>query len=476
MGARSGSYSVDLYDESLQYMGALLQQGVPLIDGDWNDQTENMIANLRRAIEFGIGDGSPNTGFRIDESGTSNVNNFTIKGGSGTIETAGRCFNKGFPALLVSDLEYTANTNIIHPQITGLTDTVLTDSSANYVVNELVGRDLVPDVANPGTTIAITANTATTITVASGLLAATAVGTHYRVNLSTPGSNRTDFVFLDCFLDEIDSVEDTNLLHTGVPPSASNVEAARRLKLRTFVKVTEGQSSPTDYTDSDGNYHAILELAQLDRLSADTTVTTAMISDSRVYTPPRPDILDTGTPVLSAVSEIDINSGLSVSINGQRATISVSGTAALSPSFHLEDFDVISGITPPTEATFTDYEVLVFATGVENGVKSQFPIPSNIGAAGNITLRAVISMDSADTGDVVIDTVTRINGSVETTDQRTLGVSDSADVFEVFEIETLTTLSAHDAISVKFKRRGDLGSDTHTGGMRLHHLIVEVAL
>lgn len=476
MGARSGDYSTSLFDESLGYMGALLQQGVPLIDADWNDQTENLIANIRRAIEFAIGNGSPNAGFRIDESGVSNVNNFTIKGGGGTIETAGRCFNKGFPALLVSDIDFTDVTNVINPQITALTDTVLTDSAANYAVNELAGRDLVPDVANPGTTISIVSNTATTITVASGLIAATAVGTHYRVNLSTPGTNRTDFVYLDCFLDEVDETEDSNLTHVGVPPSASNVEAAYRLKLRTWVKVTEGGSVPADYTDGDGNYHAILELAQIDRLSADSTVTTAMLNDSRVYTPPRPDVLDTGSTVLSAVSELNFDTGLSVSIVGDRANVSVSGSAALSPSFHLEDFDVISGITPPTEVTFTDYEVLVFATGVENGVKSQFPIPSNIGAAGNITLRAVVSMDSADTGDVVIDTVTRVNGGGETTDQRTLNVSDSADVFEVFEIETLTTLSAHDSISVKFKRRGDLGGDTHTGGMRLHHLIVEVAL
>ena len=451
-----------------------MQQGVPVIDADLNDGQENIIANIRRAIEWGIGDGTPNSAYEVQESSGTNVNNFTLNGGDGTIEGAGRLFVKGFPALLVSDVDFTDNNAKIHPQITALTDTVLTDSSANYTVDELIGRELVPDITAPGTTITITDNTATTITVASGLVAATAVGNHYRVNLSTPGSNRTDKVYVNCFLDEIDSTEDTNLLHTGVPPSASNVEAARRLKLQTFIHVTEGGTTPANYTDGDGNYHAVMELASIDRLSGNNTITTAMITDSKPVSRIRTDILDGGSLVLSEAVELNIGAGLTVSVLGNRATIQTSAASNTDQSFVVEDFESISGITLPTEVNHLNYTALSYATAVEQGARTQFSVPFNVGGAGNVTIKALISMDSANAGDVVTDIVYRVNGGTETTDQQTHNVSDSADVFEVITLSSLTGLTALDGLSVLVKRRGDVAGDTHTGAMRLYMLIIQV--
>lgn len=279
MAPRTGNYSRFIYSEAKRYLAVLMQQGVPVVDADWNDYQEAFITFMRRFLQFSVGDGSPNDGFKIEESGTSNVNNFTIKGGDGSNEGAGRIFAGGFPGMLVSDVDYVSTSIDIHPIVVSRTDTVLTDTAANYDVDELVGRDLVPDITIPASTFTILSNTATTITVAGGLNLATSARKHYRINPSTPsGGGRNDEVYVDMWLDEISSDDDSNLIHAFVVPT----EAARRLLLRQVIKIKEGGTTPADFIDSDGNQHITLKLATLARLNGDNTVTTAMITDDRL--------------------------------------------------------------------------------------------------------------------------------------------------------------------------------------------------
>lgn len=329
MGANTGSYTRSgdpeaMFDESNLYLQLLQQQGKAAVDADFNDAAYSMVAQMRRLIQNTIGDRTPNNGFRIDQSGVTTTNNFTIKGGDGTDDGAGRIFVSGFPCMLKDDVEYSdgsadANQRKLMPQVTGVPSAlILVDSTANWTVNEHAGKTLTPDVDIPATTYTILSNTATQITVTAGdLTADTAPQKFYRIELSTPGGNRTDEVYLDCFLDEQDEIEDPNLIHTDLTPSQ---EAAYRLVLRQFIRVKEGAATPAGHTDLDGRVHFTLHIATINRLSADATVTTAMLVDERNTFTPGTTILKVTEfdllPDVSGIAEIRFPNGSVVDLGG----------------------------------------------------------------------------------------------------------------------------------------------------------------
>ena len=366
MGSRDGDYSRFIYNELNRYLTTIWQQKVPVVDADLNDFSESIVRQVRRATAFGVGDGSPNQGWKIAES-ASPSNNFTVKGGDGTVEGAGWIFENGFQAIIPSDLEYVSTDRDIHAQITGLTDTVLTDSSANFAVDELAGRDLVPDIDNPGTTFAITANTATTITVASGLLAASAIGKHYRVNLSTPSGARTDKIYLDLYLDEVDSVEDPNLIHSL---STGNVEAARRLKLRTNVRVVEDADSPPlylgipgDFVDADTNQHFTVLLATLDRTAAASISASEIVDDRKIISPGQTLRISEqdGSPSVKPVFEIVVTNGSLIDSGGGVVELDLGEKDFLEAAS--ADISGAGNIDSDTEKNENDAEVYQKLTG-----------------------------------------------------------------------------------------------------------------
>jgi predicted lactoylglutathione lyase len=80
----------DTFDPSKRYVGIRLQQGVPLLDRDWNE-----LEDIRRYEElmlrkWYIGNGTPDDGFKISSVGPP-ANDFKIK--------AGRCIVDGFEAV-----------------------------------------------------------------------------------------------------------------------------------------------------------------------------------------------------------------------------------------------------------------------------------------------------------------------------------------------------------------------------------------
>lgn len=280
MGANEGSYSRDMFDERKQYVCIAQQQGVPVVDADVNDENDILRTLVQRCYQDTVGDGSPNNGFKFIEA-TPNVNDFAVQGGDGTVDGAGVLVRYGLRGIIPDlQLKHSGTDKRIFPEVTGVTSLVLTDSAANYVVNELAGRTLVPDVDNPGTTFTVLSNTATSITVTAGdLTTATSAKKFYRLNLSTPGGARTDVAWVHFFVDEWDAVEDPNLVHN----LGSAVVAALRKKLRTVVHVYEGAGvwNPSDFTDTDGRKHFVVKLATIARLAADPTITNAMITDNR---------------------------------------------------------------------------------------------------------------------------------------------------------------------------------------------------
>jgi len=89
----------DTFDPNKRYIGIRLQQGVPLLDRDWNE-LEDIRRNEEQILrKWYIGDGTPNDGFRIMPLKKPG-NDFKI--------SAGRCLVDGFEAVNESDILYSA--------------------------------------------------------------------------------------------------------------------------------------------------------------------------------------------------------------------------------------------------------------------------------------------------------------------------------------------------------------------------------
>ena len=92
----TGNYSRFSFDETKKYFYMLKEQGVPVLDDEFNLLQEVNITYLRRLIEHLIGDGSNNDGFKI--VGTGATNDFTIK--------AGKLVRDGWLVDLAADTTY----------------------------------------------------------------------------------------------------------------------------------------------------------------------------------------------------------------------------------------------------------------------------------------------------------------------------------------------------------------------------------
>ena len=301
MGLPTGQYSKNIFNPMKRYWGFLSQESTlaapkSWVDADFNDWTRNNIENVKRFRYEVFGDGTPGTDHWECAQGTGvTANNFSIQGGLGVVETAARFYLGGMTAVKPGIQEFDPSQaaiiademDYIHHKSTGLSALVLTDLDANYVVDELNGRDVVPDVTAPATRFAITSNTATTITIGAGnMLALASAGDHYCVALSTPGGLRVDSVYLDVYLDEWDATEDADLLHSVIGGPPGGVESCRRLKLVQQIHIYEGGVyGATSYPSVAGNTHYRIRLAAFNRLAGNANVLTAMIDDERPYTP-----------------------------------------------------------------------------------------------------------------------------------------------------------------------------------------------
>src|SRR6266571_2726350 len=80
-----GVISSDNFDPTRCYLGVRLQQGVPIIDRDWNEMEDIRKFELRAFLKWFIGDGVPsrvgvaggNDAFKIDSPGGSTDTTFT---------------------------------------------------------------------------------------------------------------------------------------------------------------------------------------------------------------------------------------------------------------------------------------------------------------------------------------------------------------------------------------------------------------
>ena len=194
-----GNFSKDTFDKLKHYVGVRLQQGVPLVDADWNEQEDIRRYELQAFLKWFVGNGVPegNDGFRIlPVDGTAN--DFIIKGGDD--KGAGRCLVEGWDVINESDMRYT--------------------DQPLYKNYELAGNwDVKPPV----------------------------------LALNTPTANRSDTVYLDVWEREVDAAEDKDLFNSEI-----GVETCVRHKLEWCVRVKEGSNG---YDKKD--YHHYYDLAEI---------------------------------------------------------------------------------------------------------------------------------------------------------------------------------------------------------------------
>jgi len=313
MAGRTGNYFVTIFNEAKRYVANLLQEGVPLVDGDWNDQSENMQKQTQRPFwamgKRFVGQSWLVLGQGITHTSQNNIYFEGLGGSIGDPETWARGWIGGLQAILTADrlywnddgfgggfVPYTAQhlDEMFHRSFTfafvGGNIYRLTDTSMAFKPGELVGRTLYPnlqDASGVGSTPAgytITANTANTIDmdVTTGPVSPppAAAGDYYMLGLSTPGAPRDDEVYLDVHLEEWNKVEDPDLNM----PIGPGIECMRRLKVVQCVHIIEDivthGSMPSDYVDADGNQHFTVLLASLAR-TANPNISPSMVTDDR---------------------------------------------------------------------------------------------------------------------------------------------------------------------------------------------------
>lgn len=262
-----------MFQEELAYLQNRVQQGIPWLDDDDNDYQQSFCNQVRR-VEQILGDGTSNNGFLL--LGTGANNDVTVKGGDGTAEGAGRLWVRGFGCALFNDTTFAnvganESSKSIHPRITnliydsGLSQTALTDSAANWVVNELAGKTVTPNITRPASTFTVVSNTRTQMTLSGDATQAAEIGDNYRVEMRpTLGGSRIDYVYVNVYLDEYDATDDPNLIHQLTVPTVAQL----REKLIHTIYVREGADTLTDYVDSDGNQHWVMKIAEITRTTS----------------------------------------------------------------------------------------------------------------------------------------------------------------------------------------------------------------
>lgn len=272
------------------YNNVVLQQGVPVVDSDWNEQMDiALLENILRGAHI-LGDmllpplvtqehADGNTGFTVQEA-TVTTNNFEVAGGWALCKGV---LVPTYPAYPPLDIDYDSNLNKMgYGTVTSVNGGAVTisDTEKNWqTFHNLVGcRVYMTSGAESGNTFTVVALTnPTTLQLNSvGSIAATDTYLVLPPVLTTPsGGDRTDKVYLMVWFEDVSENEEGALLHPGL-----GVAPCHRKQRRWCVRVAEGGSVPStpdihDVASASGVRYMLL--ATLSRLDTNAAITTAMI-------------------------------------------------------------------------------------------------------------------------------------------------------------------------------------------------------
>jgi hypothetical protein len=333
-----GDFSRSTFDRVKHYVGIRLQQGVPLVDADWNEAEDIRRFEVQAFLKWFVGDGVPagNDGFRIAAAagggvGTIRLTSTAAGPVSSTVSvdvtgstaaaalgftTANRQAFRGLaPARLTGDATQP------FALTAGMTLKITANGAAPETVTFAAGSFATIAAATAAEVVAAINATATRVLAAAGagddfvivggdgtpegagrcladgrdavhegrtaygsqpLFANTALATAWSVpvvqELAAPSSGaRSDLVYLDVWDREVTVAEDDTLVDPLI-----GVETCVRLRREWAVRVRPGGTVPPVSGDSDFvSGHSYLPLAQLSRQNGVTSITAQALIDLR---------------------------------------------------------------------------------------------------------------------------------------------------------------------------------------------------
>jgi hypothetical protein len=281
--------SRDSFDFSKAYEKISLQQGVPIMDSDWNEAMDNtwirgihllnhvFIGNSRFPVVEPDGTETADSGFLVYESSVNNTNNFLITAGYACCYGAVVGSTQAMPP---ADVEYEDQV-MFEGTISSVAGLNIVDNDKVFSADhDLVGcRVKLTSGAASGTYKNITALASATSLTLNNVTSVSPGDTYeiYPEVLTTPAAgDRSDDVYLMVYFEDINENEDSAVAHPG-----TGIESVHKTKIRGVVRVAEG-STYTNLT-ADGtlaNYGVrTMKIATLDRLNGNATITTAMIEE-----------------------------------------------------------------------------------------------------------------------------------------------------------------------------------------------------
>jgi hypothetical protein len=222
--------TADTFNPLKQFVAVRLQQGVPLVDADWNELDDVRKFEVRAFLKWFMGDGVPagSDGFRIE--GTALPNNFVVRAGvvgpADALNNVGRILADGRDAIITADFTFTSQA--LH-------------------------------VSQPG----------------SAALA-TALGVPQIQPLTTPVANTNVVAYLDIWERLVTPVEDPTLVLPGI-----GAESCARLKRERVVRVRAGTAAPVSGNPDFLAGHSYLALATIARFTGQDAVNAANVTDRR---------------------------------------------------------------------------------------------------------------------------------------------------------------------------------------------------
>lgn len=286
MSGASPNISLNSFSFAKYYDGLSLQMGVPVLDSDWNElsdirRIQSIVDNLVSVGSAKLGTdytGSQPYGFDLYQSSPS-TNNFGIRAGWAMVQGVLVPTTSSSPPSAVnysSQVMFTGTVSLVGGPATYVTDS----SKAFSADHNLVGCRLIPtsgpEIGNTFVISGLVGSTQLTLTGGTGGILA---GNTYEIRppaLTTPGSARTDVVYIQSWFDDINDIEDPSIVNPGVA-----VETCHRVKRSWCVRVSEGGSTPANSPSNIFGFGTrYLEIAQLARLSGNASITTAMITNN----------------------------------------------------------------------------------------------------------------------------------------------------------------------------------------------------
>lgn len=229
--------SNDTFDALRNYVGVRLQQGVPIVDADWNELEDIRRFELRAFLKWFVGNGIPagNDGFRVE--GTGLANDFIVRAGHAPapagatnneigLRHLGRCLVDGLDVTIDADINF--STQALHASQPG--------SAA------LAARLSVPQIQP----------------------------------LTTPGGAGLLTAYLDIWERLVTPSEDPGLVALGL-----GTESCARTKREWVVRVRPGALLPVGGDADYLNGHNYYALATITRRLNDARVNAADIQDLR---------------------------------------------------------------------------------------------------------------------------------------------------------------------------------------------------